>query len=214
MPNVPIKNLLPLIMNRAPSCPGFIAEFEARMAAVEFCERTRCWRHKLDIPMTGPTADPVVPAEQAIHVIEQASIGDCPLTPTQYTNFDDAGDGEPEYITQLNAGGIAIFPFNEPVTVSMTVFLKPRSDQGFGIDPADPLFDRFNVLPDWMVTMHARTLADGALSRILSMKSKPWTDLQAAAIHRAAFDQGMTDHAHSAVRGQQRTRLRVRYNDF
>lgn len=213
---VPLDRILPLILPNAPGCPHMTALLHARMAAVEFCERTRCWRHATTLTVTGVDEALVTPAEAAIHEIETASANGVPLTPTQFTDIVrwGAGGGPPQYITQTNANSVSVFPNEGEVELELTLFLKPRSDSARGTDPADPLRDPYDVVPDWMISQHADILAAGALSRVLLIPDQPWTDPKAAAFHLARFLEGKTDKFASNLRGQQRARARTRAHWF
>jgi hypothetical protein len=48
---IQVRRFLPLILPFAPGVPNMVAEFHTRMAAIEYCERTRCWRHIISIEM-------------------------------------------------------------------------------------------------------------------------------------------------------------------
>ncbi|TRW94923.1 hypothetical protein FNJ84_17680 [Paracoccus sp. M683] len=217
MPLARLNTLLPLILPKATNCPPSVAAQQARMAAIEFCERTRCWRQVSTVTVTGPNeALTVAPPEAAIYEIESASFGegDTPLYPTQHTDLLGMRTGRPAYITQVSPNQVTIFPFDQAVDLDISLFLKPRVEDEYGTDPLDPLFNRYDVVPDWMLTQHGHRLVDGALGRILAIPNQPWTDMARAGYHAGLFNDACNAKFHQQVRGQQRARARSRFQDF
>ena len=214
MPFVNLSILGPLMQPFAGGCPAPLLELNARLAAVEMCERTRCWRHRATITLNGPEPAPVIPPEATIFEIEEASIAGEPLTPVQFTAMTGALEtGRPLYITQATPGSITIFPWPDeaegPVEVSLSLFLTPRTDTQIGGDPGNPLLDAFNVVPDFLLQRHGERLADGALARVLMMEGEPWYNPQRAAVHAERFDEAMSRNFTANIRGQQRARIRT-----
>lgn len=214
-PTTRLSELLPLILPHAKHCPEPFALLQARLAAIEFCEKTRCWRHVLTREMTTNHSVVVAPMTATIFEFEDATFDGSPLTPIQYTEADPddlleiANDGEPKWISQIAPGEVAVFPFKAG-TLRASVFLKPRHGQLFGTDPLDPLHDSFNVIPDFLFVQHAADLADGALARILFTPDEPFTDPQRAAVHHAAFKKACSNKSGAHVRGQQRAPVRTK----
>lgn len=208
-----LDGLLPLAQPQANGCPAFIITQAARQAAVEFCERTRCWRHKMAFDAAGPLVPDLIPLEAVIWEIEAASANGQPLSAVQHTDVaaDGITVGTPRYISQTNPWGVVIHPFPEtgPVQIEMSVFLKPRSDHIVGLDPENPLLDSLNVVPEWMMQQHAERLVDGALSRVLMLEGEPWYSPQRAAYHREKFDAALRRNFAANMRGQQRAPIRM-----
>ena len=210
-------SLLPIMLPKAGGCPAFILEAEARLAAIEFCERTRCWRHTVAFDADAPETPDIHPLEATIHEFELATANGNPLTPLAHTAImGEPVAGTPHYITQAQPNGILVTPWPDdgtPVQIALSMFLKPRADLLIGLDADDPMFDALNVLPDFMVTQNARAIADGALARALMMPRKPWFQPKIAAVHRIAFEEAMDRQFRSNMRGQQRAPTRTRPAD-
>lgn len=212
---VPISDLLPYILPKAATVPLPYAEFMARLAVIEFCERTRCWRQLLTVNLGSSKGCMIAPFDATIHEFEEATLNGNPLTPTQFTDVEpdeltgEANEGAAKYITQISPGTVSVYPF-ERGRLRVSCFLKPRHGQAVGLDDTAPLSDAYNVLPDFMVTQYATALADGALWRILSTKNQPFTDLEAAAMHKDHFEEACRTHFSSNMRGQQRAPVRVK----
>lgn len=209
LPTTRLSSLLPMILPFAIGCPEPFALFQARMAAIEFCERTKCWRQivTMDITENGTS---IIPQSSAatIFAFEEATLDGNPLTPTQFTDADpdelseSVATGMSRWITQIAPGEVAIYPFN-PGRLRVSCFLKPRNGQLFGTDPTDPMFDAYNVIPAFMFEQNASALASGALARILMTRGEPFADPERAAIEQAKFNAACTSHSASAMKGQQ-----------
>lgn len=211
MPMKRTAEFLPLILPFCPECPDFLAEQHARFAAIEFCERSRAWRHITTIEMPAGSAGIgvlVAPEAAAIHEIEFAEVNGRKVTPVQFTTMQGASDGAPEYIAQTAPNEVRVTPF-EPGTLHLSMFLKPLTGSQYSTDPNDPLFDRFNVVPDFMVDMHGHTIAAGALSKLLSIPNEPWTDEKKAREYEIRFREKLDNAFRWNMRGQQRAPIRT-----
>lgn len=210
-----VDELMPYILPKVPTVPLPYAQFQARLAAIEFCERTRCWRQVLTSNLTSSKGCMLAPLNATIHEFEEATLDGNLLTPTQFTDVepDELTGGEnkgpAKYITQISPGTVSVYPF-EKGKLRVSCFLKPRHGQAVGLDQDNPLDDAYNVLPEFMVTQYAEKLADGALWRIMSTNNQPFTDLEMAAVHRQAFENACNTHFGSNLRGQQRAPVRVK----
>lgn len=210
-----ISELLPYILPKAPTVPLPYAEFQARLAVIEFCERTRCWRQILKTNLTTNGSAMIAPINATIHEFEEVTLNGNILTPTQFTEMDpdeltgEESAGPAKYIAQVTPGHVSVYPF-ETGTLRVSCFLKPQHGQSVGTDATSPLSDAYNVLPKFMVTQYASALADGALYRIMSTNKQDFTDFEMAAVHKAAFDEACNKHFGSNLRGQQRAPVRVK----
>lgn len=207
--------LFPLIAPFAPTCPDFVIAQQARFAAIEFCERTRAWRHVTTVAVESREFTPVVPDTAAIHEIEFAEWGDnqTPLTPVQFSTIKGDLEGRPCYVTQVNPHSVTVSPFEEG-TLRISLFLKPLSGSEYGGNVADPLEDRFNVIPDFFVSLHGHALAAGTMARILAIPNEPWSDPQGAAQYWSMFQERMDRSFRHNMRGQQRAKIRTKFQDF
>ena len=211
----PISDLLPYIETHVTTVPTPFAEFQARLAAIEFCERTRCWRQIINVSLNCQGRARVTALGATIHEFEEAALDGVPLIPSQFTEADpeeiSGGEnrGQAKYITQITPGEISVYPIQEG-KLRLSCFLKPRHGRSIGTDATAPLDDEYNVLPAFMVTQYAEKLAHGALYRIMSTPKQDFTDMAMAAVHKQMFDQACDSHFSSNMRGQQRAPMRVK----
>lgn len=209
-----LRDLLPLIRPYADGCPSFMITQAARLAAVEFCERTRCWREIITVDVRDPETTNIIPIESVIWEIEQATYNGVDLKPVQHSHIlrDGAATGAPRYISQSNPWSILVHPFpggTEPITVELTAFLKPRSDMILAMYDGEPMTDVLDVVPEWMMMQHAERLVDGALARVLMMKGENWYDPNLAAVYQNRFNKALDRNFSANMRGQHRAPIRM-----
>lgn len=213
-PTTPLASFLPYVLPEAAACPSPTAEFQLRLAAIEFCERTRCWRHLTSVAVSAENSTLAAPALTTIHEFEEATFDGKLLVPTQYTAIEaealkgELREGQPTHITQTEPGKVTIYPYAAG-TLRLSMFLKPQHGTLFGFDPVNPLRDALNVVPPFMLEQHAAALAHGALARILILPRQTWTDPERAAFHRTMFDRAIGACSTSNMRGQQRAPVRT-----
>lgn len=210
-----IGAFLPLVLPHLVAAPRPLVELSLRQAAIEFCERTKAWRHIITTPVTVQKPMPAAPDYCAIHQIESATLDGHVLTPISHTEVvtdDMRGEqdrGVPQYITQSTPNEVQIYPF-APGTLRLSVILKPRAGQLFGTDPADPLHDAYNVVPEFMLSQHGETIAYGALARMFIVPGEAWTDASRANFYRAEFEKRAVASQAVSLKGQQRSPIRTK----
>jgi hypothetical protein len=218
MQTTPIHTLLPLLLPNAPGVPDPVAIQALRLAAVQFCERTRCWRHVITRRITRETSCVVAPEYASIHEIESAFHNGRKLTPTQFSQFDEettlepgavATTGPANYITQVAPDEVSVMPF-EAGELKLTLFLKPRAV--LDLDPDAAYFDEDegNVVPTFLVVQHAEALVAGALYRILNLPNQKFTNPARGGEYFLTFEQAANSHFARNIRGQHRAAIRIR----
>lgn len=198
-----IDTLLPQILPYAPGCPEPVALVNIVKAAQQFCERTRLWRVNYDIAVTKTSINVVpVPAGADLFEIERARFADKVLTPVSLSELDHKQvdwrtweDPEPRYITQEQPGEVILCPRCEG-TVNLWVFLRPA--------------DGSEELPDFIIKLYGRVIADGALAEILMTPNQPFTAPDRAQFYAARFEQRVSNLANTHIKGQQRARMRTK----
>lgn len=219
---VHLSAFLPYTALHAPGAPIPTVESYLRLAAIEFCERTRCWRHMTEVEFTEDNHQAVVaPDYAAIHAFEFATFTSesqhkRPLMPTQYSDlapggFEEREGSPPNHITQATPNSVTIFPFAEG-TVALSLFLKPRFGQDFtSPDRTHPMEDAFDKVPEFLLTQWGEAIACGALGKLLMVPQQRWTDPNAAMVFGAKFERYCDTHFSSNVIGQQRAPRRSRF---
>lgn len=215
-PTVPLRELLPLVLPHAMGCPEFVATFNLRLAAIEFCERTRAWRH-LSTQTIAAEGDTVLvaPDYATIHKIEHADLDGTRLEPVAFTDVgpNKLAEGvNAMWITQVDPTGVKILP-QQAGELTVSVFLKPRHGSDF-TGSADGMSDFYDVIPEFMAAQHGEVLAHGALSRLFAQPKADWFDPQLAAFYGSSFERRATSEATASLRGQQRAPVRTKTQWF
>lgn len=214
----PLRDFLPLVLPHAPQCPNPVAIQYLRLAAIEWCERTRCWReiHTTTVDQQNKTI--VAPDYATIHEIElaeftSASVDKVELTPTQYSSLSisdlantDGEAGPPRYITQSADNVVSVYPY-QTGSLELSLFLKP-------ISGTDPSIANQNIVPAHVFTQSAEKVAWGALARLLNLSNASWYDPNNAAVYQAKFDMACDDKFNTPLRGQHRAPVRAKGSFF
>ena len=197
---------LPMILPHVQECPTFVAERHVRDAAIEWCRRTRMWRHEIDQAVTENPITLTLPEHSTMFEIERLALGGHELTPVARPDLpiDASGEaGNPRWLTQTAPGTIEVYPVAE-AQLSGFVYLTPSKGMVFsGIQNAA------DVVPDWLFDVHGDAIAAGAVSRIMFLPRQPYSDPSMGAYHKARFDQAAREHADATIRGQQRAPKRT-----
>ena len=218
----PLIDFMPHVMPHCPTAPRPLVEQALRMAAREYCERTRCWRQIVETPIDTQNEGIVCPEYATVHEIESAYFDTTnELTPTQFSVFDpveldaSANVGAPRYITQTQPNTVSIIPF-QAGTLTLTLFLKPRSGSEYGVDGADTLQDRYNVVPEHLFIQSAEQIAEGALSRLLALPAETaeWSNPKMAMYYAGRFEEACSAKFNSHIKGQHRAKRRSRAHWF
>lgn len=208
----PLNTFLPLVVPLAVGCPNVVAAQNLRLSAIEFCERTLCWRELLTQTIVAGDVVVVTPDYACIHKIEFAEFNGDRLTPVAYTDFTrDEADmaGTPQYITQQTPQSVQPFPGGAG-TIKVSAFLKPVNGTAFGVNGAGPMDNYYDQVPLFMYQQHAETIARGALARILDQKKQPYSDPRSAEKYRILFEQMAPHGGAGSVSGQQRAPIRTK----
>ncbi len=214
IPTRRLSDFLPWVMPHAQGVPFPHALQALHDAAVEFCEGTKRWRHTALVEIAHNDAVMVAPFYTAIVEIEAATFDGVALDPVMWTDSAPAQlsgvalSGRPATISQIGPNSVALTPFM-PGTLRVAVILKPAVGVSLGHDEDNPMENAFHVVPEFLYSDHVQAIAHGALSRVMMVPNKPYTNPELAAYHTQMFDRAMRRFATSGKRGQQKAPLRV-----
>ncbi len=197
----PLHRFLPRILPSVPACPEPTAEAEVLAAAIELCQRTRCWRLIDDRVLPSGWSGPIaisLPDGAALHEIERAWFSGRKLDPEPFTDAppEDLVSGPATAFSQVDRGEILLWPAGEAGTLRLSLFLKPSQ----GADE----------VPDDLFQDHLEDIAAGALGKLLLIPEKSWTNPSLAGVYVSRFEAACNKHFASNIRGQQGAPARTR----
>jgi hypothetical protein len=200
---------LPAIWPYAPGCPNITAFAAIRLAAIEFCERTKLWRWEDDFDILANDAEAITtPYGSVLHEIDKVLFNGNELerkTPSWLDDFEPGWRTNsitselPQYVTQTELNTIRLVPSADG-HVNIYVWLKPSADA--------------KQLPDFLSDQYREIIAAGALARLLSQPGQPYSNPTLGAGYAALFEAKVTDMLGRAVKGQQRAPRRTRASMF
>jgi hypothetical protein len=161
-----------------PGCTYAMATRAIRMAAQQFCERTRAWRVKL--------ASQATVAGQAEYLFQPGA--DQRVVKTYGATID----GHPALILRPDQdlpGAVGIVIHNDR---SFTIRPAPPAGQQVVFDCALAPANSAASLDDDLYARYARAIAIGAKAELFGMKKQPFSDMDAALDERGRFEVEIT----------------------
>lgn len=193
-------------------CPGFVIEAALRTMAIEFCQRSLCWRYEHPAQTAAAGIGDYefqVPADSVVAKLMSIWHNGVLLTPKSHDDlagmYSDwlTEEGTPCYVTQFNEREFRPVPIPD-VTLgnafSLIVALKPTRTST-GIDTT-------------IYEEHLDTLACGAKARLMEVPGKPWTNVMLSQYHRGKFEAGVLSAMNRVATGYGRASLRVKPRSF
>jgi len=212
----PLSDLFPLVRPHVQGCPNPLIVQELRMAAIDFCQKTKAWRERVTTAIYRQDRS-VCPLDYAeIHEIEKAEFSDgsntWPLQPvpfllTDIEDRDTTTEGAPQYITQSAPDTVSILPFGTG-TLTLHAIMKPQSTPKYGVSGTTTRQAIQNVIPTFLAAQYGEVLAHGALSRLLTMSGVPWAQPQLGAARYALYKAACDANSNMHVKGQHGARMR------
>ncbi len=203
---IDIADMLAQIMEVAPACPEPTAVSHLRNAAIRFCRVARIWRSSDSFtakPTNSGAEFSVAPDDAAIAEFTLALFEDEPLNPRTIRDLDverplwRTETGTPYEITEVDWGTVRIVPIPEDEgTLSLQLVLEPASEAV--------------TLPDFLNAQWLPALSSGALSTLLLIPDKPFTNPNLAAIHAGTFNEALATAKWHGAAGQVGARQRTK----
>lgn len=206
----PFSDLFPHILPFAPAAPDPLVEQYARLAAIEFCQRSRCWRDVQEITVTGLESEIIsAPAGADIFEIESgyfklAATDDRwkELDPIAYgqinpdlLDLEAADSAYPEFLSQSSVNSVALAPRAAGI-LRISAFLTPSQAA--------------TTAPDFLFERYPTIIAAGALMHLLMIPQQPYTDFNLGALKAGIFNAACDHHFNFNIRGQQRAPARTK----
>ena len=192
----------------APGVPDTTAHKNIRLAAIEFCERTRLWKYEdtLDVLSTDPATSTITtPTDSVLFDIEVALFDGQELTPKATRDVDhlapgwrtsDLGTGLPQYITQIDQNTLTIVP-GPAADGSLYLCLRLKPSQ------------TTTNLPSFL-TEYAECIGWGALGRLLTIPGQSYSSPELGQFYAQKFSDKLDRLNLKGSTGQQNARKRTR----
>lgn len=204
----PLDSLLPLVLPFATNCPEPTAISNLRLAARDFCQRTKIWREGQTVALTVPPGQVtlVAPAQAVLLDLDRVDWAGKPVDQITWDEFRDqhpeweTATGRPCAIAQEMIGGPFLISPVDAGDLKVWAYWMPSRTA--------------TSIPDFLAERFAERLADGALSYILRLPDEPYTNPTEAATRAAVFNACVASHVSFSEMGQQRAALRTRPSFF
>ena len=194
----------------APGVPDPTAYKSIRLAAIEFCERTRLWKFEDDYDVTVDDCNSGIftPNGSVLHDIEIVLFNGQELKPSTTRDLDrrehgwrtgELGGGLPKYYTQIDQSTLRIVPAMEG-HVYLCLRLKPTQDA--------------TDLPEFISREYTEVIAWGALGRLLTIPGQSYSNPDLAQYYSQKFIDKIDRLNTKGVTGQQNAPKRTRASFF
>ncbi|MFO7598117.1 MAG: hypothetical protein R6W92_17475 [Desulfocurvibacter africanus] len=210
---MPFSSLLPDILPLAAGCPSALAMAALRRATDEFCTRTLAWRADLpavDLLAEYPFYRLDAPLGSRIVMVLEAFVQGRRLIAASEESLDDEhpgwamlGPGTPSRFVLPRAGELRLVP--APATYAKAGLLVQAA-----LAPAAGAPET----EDFLIRDHGQALVHGALSRLLAMPAKSWTDQSLATHHGRQFRAALADTRAGELKGRTRRSLTAKAQVF
>jgi hypothetical protein len=184
-------------------CPYPIAEQGLRLAAIEFCERTKCYANiqtktvgnGIQSVLLSPTDDALI---ADIILVEWNGK---PIDPITKQRADEirlrSSTGVPEGYYRPNPEALVLAPAPESAgTLMVEMSLTPTKTAG--------------SIPKFLSDYHGDAIEHGAKARLLAQTNRPWADANLAAYHKQQFEILVGSYSIRADKDGTRRPLRVK----
>lgn len=188
-----------------PSDP--VTERAIRRAVIELCGGAWIWQYLMD-PID-------VTAGESFYDLEPPTGGDvagvmnveCNGLPLDNKSLDWLNREHPGW--RINRETPKWFTQVTPDQIILAKVPDVTVTNGLNITLALEPAQTSNSFPKWIGNQYIYTIADGALSTLMLMPDKPWTDLANGAARRAGFDAAIANARAAAVSALSRAPLRT-----
>lgn len=195
------------VLSQAQDCPKVVAVNEIRKAAIELCEKSAVWTRNHDPIDTFRNGNEYemddTPTDAVADRLLDAKLDGRPFyvgTPRDLFIYEGE-TGLPIVCTVVRPGVVSLAPVPEDShTLLLRVAYKPSNGA--------------NEMDDEVLWQWRDTIINGALFRLKMMVNKPWSDPQAAAVHKQFFDGGVRNAKLKAVTGYGNTSKAVKLRRF
>lgn len=186
-------------------CPYPIAEQGLRFAAIEYCDRTKCYANlQTKTVKAGSLATILTPSDDAlIKEIVEVRWNGVLIEPITKQEADD--------LVIANTTGVPS-GYYRPNPQAIVLATTPSTDGVLKVELILSPTRTASSIPQFLYDEHWDAIEHGAKARLMSTPDRPWTDLQLAAYHRGEFEKLVGTGSIRADKDGTRLPLRVKLN--
>lgn len=212
----PLSDFHDLLLPEVPGCTVPMLNLHLVHVARDFCQQTSAWRLPFDSVnlLAGQAIYDLEPSEPSSEVVRITSL-------TLGMELIWQSDEQPKCQDRANVD-VAVPKYlrnSPPFTLSpdlLEITLldseAPTADLIGGLQVIGAMKPSFKatVLPDFLLSQYSEALRFGALSRLMVMTKKPWTDRALATAYMGEWHKALNFAAYQSQVGNTRAPLRVR----
>lgn len=198
MANIKYSELLDEVLPYLAADPSDpVTENAIKRSVIEFCAGSWIWKHlpdPLDVVAGEHAYDLEPPSGTDVTTVLAAELDGVPLAPKDIPWLNReiprwrTVAARPKYFTQIDTEQVllaALPDANSAAGLTLTLALQPSQTT--------------TSFPKWIFNQYLYVLAEGALSKLMMMPGKPWTDVQNGADRRTRFEAGVANARAVAV---------------
>lgn len=211
MKTVSFKEFLPEVTQFVQDVPDLVALRAIRNAAIQFCEKTRCWQMDLapaDVTAGVGAYKPAVPPSTIFVDIVEGWHGDAlliPKTVEELSNIYRAVDwrqlqGQPYYTTRMVTDTINLVPiplFSNPGYLKLRVALAPTRNA--------------DTCGEELLERYVEFIGFGARARLYDTPGQPYYDPKSAQIYLKRFNDGCSETKTRINKSMGRSSIKIEF---
>lgn len=197
----------PYVLPSVPGCDEDTATFYIRQAAIEFCANSQAWKQELSIPTVADQSNYTIPypTGSALSKLDSFTLVDLDGVPNDDYEAVSAKTGRSldrnfsdSYYVYLSEDAATLIVMPSPdesgASVLPYVTLKP-SQTSAGV-------------PDWLFEQYVDAIAQGALSKLMGLPGKAWSNPGLSTVKGDKADKKAGGASVRESRGKARARTR------
>lgn len=208
-----MTDLLPFVLPHVAGCPDPVALSQIVNAAIRFCRETKIYQRELDKQTILPNVsiyDVSPPDDQTVvSEILELRIAGLRANPVTLDNLNEQFEDWPN---RTGTPTTFFFPNKEQVQLVVTPNLKIMN--GLYMRAALYPAPTATTLDDEIFNRYYQEIAEGAISNIMALPGKPYSNPQLAMVHGNLFESCITNRAIEAQKSFTRADLRVQMRPF
>ena len=210
-----ISSLVKNILMDIPEIPGFIAQQQYARAMRELCEEARVWRVDATLTTVADTATlsltPLLPElTELVDIISMKPVSGGATVKPKTQAWLDVNEADWRADTALTA---KYYVLNSDGVLRLVP--TPTSAVSYYVRAAVKPTQDVTDVSDLVVNKYSEALISGAKAYLFMQPRKPWTDLNMAQYHRAAFLAAIPEaRANAADEFQTGVARKVKYGGY